>query len=210
MTTRLLLVRHGETDATASDRFSGDVNVILSPAGRHQVALLSRRLASEDIAAIYTSPLDRARETASALAEPRGLSPIIAEGLREIRHGHWEGLTSAEVKSGYPQEFATWEADPFTFAPEGGETGISVMARALRELRDIVTQHPDQQVIVVSHKGALRLAISSLLGIDPRLYRERLDLAPASLSIMDFQDAVHAQLVRYNDVSHYSSPPQRS
>ncbi len=201
--TRLLLLRHGETDATATDRFSGDTNVHLSEDGRAQVAALSKRLEMARISSIYSSPLDRAIETATILAAPHGLALIVADGLREIHHGHWEGLTYAEVKTRFGDELEAWEADPFTFAPVGGETGVSVLARALPALREIVAAHPGQTVLVVSHKGTLRLAISSLLGMDPRSYRERLDLSPASLSILDFSDPVRTQLILYNDISHY-------
>lgn len=210
MTTRLLLIRHGETKASAGDVFSGQDNVHLSDVGKEQARQLSARLAPEEISAIYSSPLDRALETADILSQPHALRPIVAEGLREINHGHWEGLTLDEVKSRFPDEYASWEADPFSFAPAGGDTGISVLARAMPALREIVVQHSGRSVMVISHKGTLRLAISSLLGFDPRLYRDRLDLSPASLSILDFKDPVQAQLVLYNDISHYSGRPQQS
>jgi broad specificity phosphatase PhoE len=70
-------------------------------------------------------------ETATILSNPHQLSPISIDGLREISHGHWEGLSRKEVEEQFPDEYTAWEADPFTFAPEGGESGISVLARAL-------------------------------------------------------------------------------
>ena len=209
MTTRLYLVRHGATPLTTEDRFSGESNVFLSEAGREQVRRLAERLADDDVVAVYTSPLDRTMETARILATPHNLTPIPHRDLREISHGHWEGLSRTEVEDRFGQEYASWEEDPFTFAPEGGESGISVLARVLPVLREIILQHQDRNVVVVSHKATLRLAISSLLGFDARGYRDRLDQAPACLNIMDFKDTVRARLMLFNDISHYADQPRR-
>jgi broad specificity phosphatase PhoE len=209
MPTRLLLVRHGATQLTAEDRFSGAIGVDLSDEGRTQVGRLAERLAGEDIAAVYTSPLSRTLETATILARPHGLPLVHREGLREISHGRWEGLTRREVEERFPGEYPTWEHDPFTFAPEGGESGVAVLARALPVIRDIVVQHPDQKVLVVSHKATLRLLISSLLGFDARGYRDRLDQSPACLNVLDFKDPARARLMLFNDVAHYALTPRR-
>jgi broad specificity phosphatase PhoE len=207
MTTRLLLIRHGATSRTAEDRFSGTVGVELSDEGRAQVAALARRLADRTITAVYTSTLSRAVDTATLLAEPHGLTPVLNDRLREISHGHWEGLTRREVEALYPDEYAAWDADPFTFAPRDAESGLSVMARALPCIREIVTKHAGEQVVVVSHKATLRLILSSLLGVDPRGYRDRFDQAPACLNVLDFRDVLHARLMLFNDTSHYADMP---
>ncbi len=209
MTTRLFLIRHGATPLTAEDRFSGAANVFLSEEGRAQVERLSQRLADDHIDAVYASPLDRTIETAEIIARPHGLNPIGRDGLREISHGHWEGMTRKEVETQFADEYVSWEADPFTFAPEGGESGISVLARALPVIREIVVDRRDKNVVVVSHKATIRLMIGSLLGFDVRGYRDRLDQAPACLNILDFKDTVHARLMLFNDVSHYADHPGR-
>ena len=209
MTTRLYLVRHGATPLTAEDRFSGATNVFLSHEGRAQVERLSTRLADDLIDAIYASPLDRTMETARIIARHHNLDPIHRDGLREISHGHWEGLSRKEVAEGFPEEYNTWESDPFMFAPEGGESGITVLARALPVIRDIVVNHKDGNVLIVSHKATLRLIISSLLGFDARGFRDRLDQAPACLNILDFKDPSRARLMLFNDISHYADHPNR-
>src|SRR6266545_3105627 len=206
---RLLMVRHGATLRRAEDRFSGAEGVDLSDEGRRQVGALAERLAENPIEAIYTSPLSRARETAEILARPSGLAVTERDGLREISHGHWEGLTRQEVEARYPDEYAAWEADPFTFAPRDGESGLAVLARALPVIREIVTAHPSCDVLVVSHKATIRLLLASLLGFDARGYRDRLDQAPAALSVLDFVDHVRARLMLFNDVSHYSREIRR-
>ncbi len=209
MTTRLYLIRHGATPLTAEDKFSGAENVHLSAEGRDQVGHLANRLADDDLCAVYSSPLDRTMETARIVAKPHHLEPIPCDGLREIHHGHWEGLSRTEVEARFADEYAAWEADPFTFAPEGGESGISVLARALPVIREIVVKHKEDNVLVVSHKATLRLILSSLLGFDARGYRDRLDQAPAGLNIVDFKDPVRARLMLFNDISHYADQPRR-
>jgi broad specificity phosphatase PhoE len=206
--TRLLLVRHGATQLTAEDRFSGAVGVDLSEEGRAQVMRLADRLTPEPIRAVYTSPLSRTVETATLLAAPHGLPLIHRDGLREISHGRWEGLTRHEVESRFPDEYPAWEADPFTFAPQEGESGLAVLARALPVIREIVSAHPGERVLVVSHKATLRLVLSSLLGFDARGYRDRLDQSPACLNVVDFRDPARARLMLFNDVSHYQHQPR--
>lgn len=208
MTTRVYLVRHGATQLTAENRFSGAVGVELSEEGRAQVGRLAARLAAARIAAVYCSPLSRTVETAELLARPLRLAPAREDGLREISHGRWEGLTRREVEERFGDEYARWEEDPFTFAPVGGESGLAVLARALPVVRRIVADHAGQAVLVVSHKATLRLVLSSLLGVDPRGYRDRLDQSPACLNVVDFKDPVRARLMLFNDVSHYADRPR--
>jgi broad specificity phosphatase PhoE len=206
--TRLYLVRHGATQLTAEDRFSGAEGVELSDDGRWQAARLAERLATEGICAIYSSPLSRARDTAMALAAPLQLEPVLYPELREISHGHWEGHSRADVESRFPDEYTAWESDPFTFAPRDGESGVAVLARALPVLREVVVRHAGQRVLIVSHKATLRLLLSSLLGFDARGYRDRLDQAPACLNVLDFKDPVRARLMLFNDTSHYAQQPR--
>ena len=209
MTTRLYLIRHGATALSVEDRFAGATDVDLSEEGRAQVEHLARRLADDKITAVYCSPMRRTVETAAIIARPHGLALIPREGLREIHHGRWEGMRRVEVEAQYPDEYAEWEADPFTFAPAGGESGLNVLARALPVIRKIVLQHVGENVVVVSHKATLRLLISSLLGFDARGYRDRLDQSPACLNVVDFKDPVRARLMLFNDISHYADHPSR-
>ncbi len=208
--TRLYLVRHGATQLTAEDRFSGAIGVDLSIEGRAQAERLAERLSSEPISAVYASPLSRTLETATILATPHRLPVMQRDGLREISHGRWEGLSRHDVETRFAEEYAAWDADPFTFAPEGGESGVQVLARALPVIREIVVTHVGQNVLVVSHKATLRLLLSSLLGFDERGYRDRLDQSPACLNVVDFKDSVRARLMLFNDVSHYQNRPRRS
>jgi broad specificity phosphatase PhoE len=206
--TRVFLVRHGETVLTAEDRFAGSTDVELSDEGREQTKRLADRLSDEKIQGVYASPLGRTIETATILAKPHKLEVETRDGLREISHGRWEQLTRKEVEEKFPEEAAEWEKDPYTFAPLGGESGLAVTARALPVLIELVREHSGECLLVVSHKATIRLLLSSLLGFDPRRYRDNLDQKPAALNIVDFKDATRARLTLFNDTSHYDRTGQ--
>lgn len=202
--TRIFLIRHGATELTAEDRFAGSTDVPLSDIGRGQAARLAERLSLEKIAAVYASDMGRTLETARILAGPHKLEVQPRPGLREISHGRWEGMTRREVDEKFGAEAKDWENDPYTFAPSGGESGLAVTARALPVLIELVRAHVGRQVIIVSHKATIRLLLSSLLGFDPRRYRDNLDQQPAALNIVDFRDPSRARLTLFNDTSHYA------
>jgi len=204
MKTRVFLVRHGATVLSAEDRFAGATNVELSDEGRRQVEALARRLAGQPIAAFYASPLDRTMETARILAGPHGKPVEPDAGFLEINHGVWEGLTRQEAETNFGDMYERWESDPYNFAPECGETGLAVTARAMPALLRAVAAHPGEIICVVSHKATIRLLLGAILGFDPRRYRDHLDLNPASLTILDFRDASEARLTVFNDVAHYA------
>jgi len=204
MTTRVYLVRHGATELTDEDRFAGAIDVKLSDEGRDQARRLGLRLQGEPISAAYASPMVRTMDTAALIVASHGLPVTPVDGIREIAHGRWERKTRAEVEAEFPEEYARYETDPFSFAPTGGESGLQVTARALPAFLAIVAKHADQRVLVVSHKATIRLLVSSLIGVDPRKYRDRLDQSPCALNILDFKDVTCPRLTLFNDTSHYA------
>jgi probable phosphoglycerate mutase len=103
----------------------------------------------------------------------------------------------------FPEEYTAWERDPVHLAPQGGETGQQVLARALPVMNDIILRHAGQSVLVVAHKATNRLLIATWLGIDLRSYRDRIEQLPACLNLLDFKSPHQARLVLLNDVSHY-------
>ena len=209
MPTRLYIVRHGATQLTAEDRFAGSTDVPLSDEGRGQIAALAERLRCDKLHAVYTSPLIRTLETARMISSRHDLEPRPEPGLCEIDYGRWEGRSRDEVEAEYAEEYDAWQDDPLTVAPLRGESGIQVMARALPAVRRIVQNHHRRSVVLVSHKGTIRLLISSLLGLDARGYRDRLDQSPGALNILDFTSDVRARLRLFNDSSHYENVPAR-
>ena len=204
MTTRVYLIRHGATELSAEDRFAGAIDVLLSDGGRDQARRLGERLSGESIQVAYASPMKRTMETARLVVAPHGIDVTPVDGIREIAHGRWEGKTREDVEREFPEEYNRYEHDPFSFAPVDGESGLQVTARALPALLKIVGDHCDQQIVIVSHKATIRLLLSSLLGFDPRKYRDRLDQAPCALNILDFKNLTHPRLTLFNDTSHYT------
>jgi broad specificity phosphatase PhoE len=209
MPTRVFLIRHGATELTDEDRFAGEVNVMLSASGCEQARLLGERLAQEPLAAVYASPLQRTMDTAAYVARPHALTVEKIAAMREIAHGHWEKMRRADVERMFAEEYRRWENDPYTFAPAGGESGLDVTARALPALLALVERHREKHFAIVSHKATIRLLLSSLLGFDPRRYRDRLDQSPAALNVLDFKDVAAPRLTLFNDVSHYAADPTR-
>ncbi|RYZ66852.1 MAG: histidine phosphatase family protein [Proteobacteria bacterium] len=206
-TTRLYLVRHGATQASAEDRFAGAIDVELSAEGLSQAHSLGARLRDVPLAAVYSSPMKRTLATAHELADPQGVPVHALDAFREIAHGHWENRARRDVEREFADEYKRWEQDPYTFAPAEGETGLSVVARAFPALRDAITAHPGEHVAIVSHKATIRLMLCALLGMDARGYRDHLDLSPASLTVLDFKDEVRGRLICFNDTSHYERFP---
>src|SRR6266403_1342086 len=121
-----------------------------------------------------------------------------------VRHGATVLSAEDRFAGATDVELAEWEKDPYTFAPAGGESGLAVTARALPALIDLVREHPGQNILVVSHKATIRLLLSSLLGFDPRRYRDSLDQQPAALNVVDFRDPTRPRLTLFNDTSHYA------
>jgi broad specificity phosphatase PhoE len=147
--TTLLLVRHGETDWNAAGRLQGHTDRPLNEYGRRQARELAERLTGERIAAVYTSDLARARETAEIIAAPLDLEVVLEPGLREKNWGNWEGLTADERAS---VEYA-------------GESTEAHRARVLDALNRIAEAHPGERVVVVTHGGSLRRIQAAVSGV---------------------------------------------
>ncbi len=203
MPTRVYLIRHAETTATEEDRFAGSLDLPLSADGRAHASQLALRLSGFELRAVYTSPMRRAMETAQLIASPHSLDVIAMAELRELDHGHWEGMKRAEVEVRFPDEYAEYERDPLNFQARGGEPARAVVERAVPALRQIVRQHPAQEIAVISHKATNRLLIGYFLGIDLRGYRDKLAQRATCLNVLDFTKDEQVKLSLLNDISHY-------
>ena len=178
---RLLLVRHGETAWNRDGRYQGQTDVPLSEMGLAQAQALAERLAREKLDAIYSSDLQRARQTAAAIAAPLGLAVRPDRRLRELCFGQWEGLTYRQVVERYPEARAFWETHDLYVAPPGGESRMQMLARLQQLLADIRQESPDQSVVLVAHGGPLKLLVCLAIGLAPSHYWQ-LRLDNASLS----------------------------
>jgi ribonuclease H / adenosylcobalamin/alpha-ribazole phosphatase len=183
--TRLLLLRHGQTELSVQQRYSGRGNPALTELGRQQADAAARYLARRGgIAAVVTSPLQRSYDTASAAAKALGLDVTVDEDLIETDFGGWEGLTFAEAAERDPELHQRWLRDTST-EPPGGESFDHVYRRVRRALDRIVAEHGGTTVLVVSHVTPIKTLLRQALDAGPGiLYRLHLDLA--SLSIAEF------------------------
>ncbi len=202
VTTRLLLVRHGQTHTSLDDAFCGVTEVPLTLIGRSQAQCLADRLRREHVDALYCSPQQRAQETAAPIGLALELEIRTRNALREMDFGEWENRLRADLAMEYPHELEEWERGSWIAHPPGGETQQAVVDRVVPCIVDILTSHVDQTVVVVSHKSALRLLIGHLLNMAPPESRH-LHLDPASLSELRVTGD-HVELVRFNDTSHLS------
>jgi broad specificity phosphatase PhoE/ribonuclease HI len=198
--TRLLLLRHGQTELSTQRRYSGRGNPALTEVGRRQADAAAQYLARRGgIAAVITSPLQRAYDTAAAAAKALGLDVTVDDDLIETDFGEWEGLTFGEAAQTDPELHPRWLRDT-SVTPPGGESFDSVHQRIRRARNRIIAEHGEATVLVVSHvtpiKTFLRLALDAGDGI---LYRLHLDLA--SLSIAEFypDGASSVRLVNQTD-----------
>lgn len=197
---RLVLVRHGATAWTAQGRFQGQTDVSLSPHGQRQVAALAQRLMTETLHTLYASDLQRAWETAQAIATPHALCVQAEPRLREMAFGHWEGLTYAEIQQCHAQALAAWEHDQLHSAPPGGETLLQMTERVRVAYADIVAAGQDKAVGLVAHGGPLQLLLCLALGLPPQAYWQ-FAIAPASLSELRVYER-GVILTRLNDTHH--------
>ena len=203
--TRLLLLRHGQTELSVQRRYSGRGNPELTEVGRRQAADAARYLAQKGgISAVISSPLQRAHATATAAADALGLSVAVDENLTETDFGEWEGLTFPEAAKSHPDVHGRWLRDTSLAAP-GGESFDEVGQRVQRALDRIVAEHPGATVLVVSHVTPIKTLLRLALDAGPTiLHRVHLDLA--SLSIAEFYPDNGASVRLVNDTSYLRRP----
>lgn len=207
--TTLLVVRHGETQANVSGAWQGSTDSPLTERGRLQAEFLAQRLAGEGrgVNAIYTSPLGRARQTASILASSLDTPPITDDpGLAEFHLGEWEGMSYDALRF----DKGLWDkmaVDPH-FAAPGGESAASFAMRLVTSFRAIVSQHPGQTAIIVSHGGAIATALAMLVAGDGGRW---LEFQVANCGLTEIAWGERPQVVRLNDTTHLdgAARPQR-
>jgi len=200
--TRVVAVRHGETVWNAEMRMQGQLDTALSARGRWQAGRAAESLADEGIEAIFASDLERAFDTAQALARRLGL-PITADvGLRERSFGIFQGYTYADIDLRWPVEAARWRHHDPDFAPEGGETLREFSARAVAACSRIAASQAGRSIAVVTHGGVLDVLYRAAAGIElgaPRSWElgnaaiNRLLYTPRGFTLVGWSDTAHLE-----------------
>ena len=204
--TTLILVRHGETEANVQQRWYGAMDAPLTERGRRQVAATAAAMAEINrclpIDVFYVSPLPRAQATAGAIADAIHMRPQIENGLREFDLGDWEGRTFKDLHTS-EDLWGRWEADP-TFAPPNGESPASFSKRVEQAVQSLVSRHPGQTILIVSHGALIGNILTRWLGDSPEDWR-RWDPPNCSITIVQKPNATPGAEwtpVQVNDVSH--------
>lgn len=202
-TTRLFIARHGETLANREYRFIGSRDDPLSEHGRVQAGQLAEALAVFSIAAVYSSPMQRAWQTALAVAERRNLSVQRCDALREGSFGIWEGMNRDEVLARSPEDaqlFYQWGLDP-NLAPPGGESMVAMQERVCSGVEQLALAHRDESIVLVSHVGPIKALMCTALGVSMST-SSRIFLDPATISVVDWRDRTHATVRLVNSHAH--------
>ena len=163
---RLLLARHGQSVSNAVRRFQGAQDVALSELGARQAEALGQAIRRLPIAAVYTSPLERARRTAEIAAAGLGVPLTPVDDLRELSLGDWEGRTVEEIRALPGDPYEQWVRDPVACLPPGAEPLAEVQARVVSAMADIAADHPNgQQGLGVCHGGVISAYLAHCLGL---------------------------------------------
>ena len=163
---RVLLIRHGETPSNRQEIFRGREDVPLNENGIRQAEALAASLEDIRIAAVYSSPLSRAVDTAAPLAGARDLSVRMDDDLIDLDFGAWQGRALPEVEAAYPEEFRVWKETPHRAAIPGGETLAEVRGRCVSLLDRLYPAHSDDTIALVTHRVVTKLMLCHVLGRD--------------------------------------------
>ena len=196
----LILVRHGETQRNAEGRVLGQGGPGLNQRGRDQATAVARALSGNAVAAIYSSPLPRAMETAERVSQELELPIRTEESLAEIDAGKLEGLTSEEMRTRYPDFMSIWDRDPGSVQMPGGESLGQLQERVWRVAQALLGRHPEEGVVVVSHNFPIETLVCRVLEL-PLVGIRRLRVDLGSISTVDMRED-RCRLVQLNDTCH--------
>jgi probable phosphomutase (TIGR03848 family) len=193
--TRVLLIRHGATDTLGKWMAGRTPGVHLNEEGRQQAVQLSARLAAVPVRAIYSSPLDRVRETAAPLAELKRVDIVARERLNEVHFGSWTGAQLHDLDA--QPVWRRYNSFRSGTRPPGGELMLETQSRVVAEIEELQRVHANDTIAIFSHGDVLRAALLFYLGMPIDLFH-RIEISPASVSVINFyEDAV--QVLRMND-----------
>lgn len=206
MPTQVIFIRHGETDWNRIKRIQGHIDIPLAETGLEQAERLAERLVREArdglrLDAIYSSDLQRARQTARPAATALGLEPRLVEGLRERAYGVFQGHDSDEIAQRFPDDYAHWQTRDPGFAPAGGESVRAFYHRIVHAVSAIVSAHPGGRIACVTHGGVLDCVYRHAHGLaldTPRSYA----LLNTSINTVEFDGSGKARVLAWADIAH--------
>lgn len=201
MKTTILLIRHGETEWNILGKFQGCTDIALSEEGIKQARLLRDRLKG-DFDFLYASPLIRALETARIISEETNKKAMIAQDIREINFGEWEGLTIKDISEKYPEIFKSWRSDKLEGKLCGGDASIQNASNRAKEcILNIVKEHKGEKVAIVAHGGIIKAALIGIFGWDMTMYH-KMALGNTCINTITFDVDLKPVLLGLNDTNH--------
>jgi broad specificity phosphatase PhoE len=187
MSLRLHLLRHGQTAMSRENVFCGcGLDPALTAEGEAMADAFAAAYGETPWRAVYASPLMRAVQTATPLAERRQLPVERRAGLAELDYGAWDGRSAEDVDATHHDEYVRWSSDPAWNAPTGGETATALAHRMTSVIEEIRCDYEDGDVLVVSHKASIRVLLCALLGVDVGRFRYRFGCPVGSVSVIEF------------------------
>jgi probable phosphoglycerate mutase len=203
MTTRFILVRHGETESSKERRFAGATDVSLTDYGREQARALAQRLRAVRIDVMHVSPLIRCVETSEPITQITGRKPTIVEDLRECHFGEWENLTFGEVMERWPEDVQRWAGDD-EVPPTGGECWADLGRRVGVWWDQAVKRYEGRTVLAVTHGGPI-LSLARRITSTPRDVMDVFMVETASVSVVQLNNG-RKRIRMWNDTTHLSDP----
>jgi len=205
--TRIILIRHGQTEWNRVERFRGRADVPLNDTGLAQAEATGQRVASDaspsrerQPVAIYSSPLSRAVKTAEAIAKHFNLPVQTHPGIADIDYGQWQGLTPDEVKERWPEFHHAWYSAPHTVRIPGGETLDDLRVRSMAMVNELAARHAGQTIVLVGHTVVNRVILLGVLGLgNDRFWRLRQDTCAINVFEVDSGEFT---LMSLNDTCH--------
>ena len=199
--TRIILVRHGQTEWNRVERFRGRADVPLNETGLAQAEATGKRVASEwQPVAVYTSPLSRSVKTAESIAKHYDLKVQIHPGLADIDYGEWQGLSPEEAGQRWPEEIDAWYNHPHQARIPGGETLSDLRARLMQTVNELAARHAGETIVLVGHTVINRIILLGILGLgNDRFWRIKQDTCAINVFEAEAGDFV---LVSLNDTCH--------
>ena len=169
--THIILVRHGQTAWNKEERIRGQVEIPLDETGLSQAEVTAARVVAEwKPAVIYSSPLQRAVQTAEPMARRLGLDLQTVPGFNDVSFGQWQGLSYDEVKARWPEMARAWMEAPHTVTFPDGESLDAVRQRSMAALQRAIERHKDEQIVIVAHTAVNRVLLCAVLGLDNSNY----------------------------------------
>ena len=208
--TRIIAIRHGETAWNVDTRIQGQLDVELNTTGLWQARQVARALREEPLAAVYASDLARAYRTAEAIAQSAGLQPIPTPALRERHFGLFQTRTWNEIEQLWPDQAQLWRTRVPDWAPEGGESLITLRERVSRTVNELASRHVGEQIVLVAHGGIMDVLYRLATGQDiqaPRTWSlgnaviNRLLWTPQGITLVGWGDDRHLQDASRDEIS---------